>query len=54
MRLEDIGVYPALLSEAVEVKQVEIPGSCILLIPVKTSEDGDVFKQRVFNFFGDV
>lgn len=53
MILEEIDVHPCLFSEAVEIQQVDIPGGCALYIPVRNSNDGARFKQKVIRFFSE-
>lgn len=53
MKLEEIDVHPCLFSEAAEIKHVEIPGSCVLLIPVRNSNDGNTFKEKIIRFFSE-
>lgn len=52
MILEDIGVYPCLLSEASMVQAVELNSTCTLLIPVKSAIDGVRFKRKIQHFYG--
>lgn len=52
MKLEDIEIYPCLLSEANMIQAVELNDKCTLLIPVKTAVDGVWFKRKLQYFYG--